>query len=56
MDLLKAGDMSATQRRLESDAKLQMEKDNLAWLKEQCNESQRLTSGMVDILESFEVY
>jgi len=55
MDRIKTGDMSVTQRRLEADAKLQMEKDNLAWLKEQCSESQRLTTGMVEILDSFEV-
>ena len=28
-------------------AKLELERENLAWLKEQCSESQRLTSGMV---------
>ena len=48
-------EQSATQRKLESDAKLQLEKENLAWLEEQCAESSRLTEGMVDILESFEV-
>ena len=32
-----------------------MEKENLAWLQEQCRESERLAEGMVDILESFEV-
>jgi len=45
----------AAQRRAESDAKLQLEKENLAWLREQCQESERLTEGMVDILQSFEV-
>ena len=48
-------DVTPTQRKHDSDAKLQLEKENLAWLKEQCAESERLTSGMVDILESFEV-
>eukprot|EP00092_Neocalanus_flemingeri_P025281 GFUD01027413.1.p1 GENE.GFUD01027413.1~~GFUD01027413.1.p1 ORF type:complete len:729 (+),score=182.30 GFUD01027413.1:43-2229(+) len=47
-------ELTPTQRKLDSDAKLQLEKENLAWLKEQCAESERLTSGMVDILESFE--
>ena len=28
-------------------AKLDLERENLAWLKEQCSESERLTSGMV---------
>ena len=37
-----------------ANAKLQMERENLAWLKEQCVESEKLTSGMVEILESFE--
>ena len=37
-----------------ANAKLQLERENLAWLKEQCVESQKLTSGMVEILESFE--
>ena len=47
---------SATSKeKYESDSKLQLEKENLAWLKEQCAESERLTSGMVEILESFEV-
>jgi len=41
--------------RANANSKLQQEKDNLAWLKEQCAESERLTSGMVEILESFEV-
>lgn len=36
------------------DPKLLMEKENLAWLKDQCSESERLTSGMIDILGSFE--
>ena len=39
---------------LGSAAKLQLERENLAWLKEQCDESEKLTTGMVDILESFE--
>ena len=39
---------------MSSNAKLQLERDNLAWLKEQCVESEKLTSGMLDILESFE--
>ena len=37
-----------------ANAKLQMERENLAWLKEQCVESEKLTSGMVEIFESFE--
>ena len=37
-----------------ANAKLQLERENLAWLKEQCVESEKLTSGMVEILESFE--
>ena len=37
-----------------ANAKLQLERENLAWLKEQCTESEKLTSGMVEILESFE--
>jgi len=36
------------------DSKLVVEKENLSWLKEQCEESERLTSGMIDILCSFE--
>jgi len=47
-------ELTPTQRKHDSDAKLQLEKENLAWLKEQCAESERLTGGMVDILESFE--
>ena len=35
-------------------AKLQLERENLAWLKEQCDDSEKLTSDMVEILESFE--
>ena len=34
------GDLSPT-------AKLEMERENLAWLKAQCSESERLTGGMV---------
>jgi len=37
-----------------SNAKLQLERENLAWLRQQCDESEKLTSGMLDILESFE--
>ncbi len=37
-----------------ANAKLQLERENLAWRKEQCVESEKLTSGMVEILESFE--
>ena len=46
--------VSAAQRKQNSDAKLQLEQEKLAWLREQCEESERLTSGMVEILESFE--
>ena len=34
------GDLSPT-------AKLEVERENLAWLKAQCSESERLTGGMV---------
>jgi exocyst complex protein 7 len=44
-----------SQRKAESAARLAAEKERLAWLQEQCAESARLTEGMVDILESFEV-
>merc|ERR1719365_418770 len=37
-----------------SNAKLQLERENLAWLRQQCDESEKLTTGMLDILESFE--
>jgi len=48
-------EVTASQRKVESDSKLALEKEKLAWLREQCQESERLTEGMVDILESFEV-
>ena len=31
-----------------------MEKENVAWLRQQCDESHKLASDMVTILESFE--
>ena len=37
------GDLSPT-------AKLEVERENLAWLKAQCSESERLTGGMVRAL------
>ena len=40
---MKRSEMAATS----PTAKLELERENLAWLKEQCSESQRLTSGMV---------
>ena len=45
--------MSGSEK-MSGSARLQLERENLAWLKEQCSESERLTSGMVEILESFE--
>ena len=39
---MKRSEMAATS----PTAKLELERENLAWLKEQCSESQRLTSGM----------
>ena len=34
---------TASQRKVESDSKLALEKEKLAWLREQCKESERLT-------------
>ena len=40
------GDFSPT-------AKLEVERENLAWLKAQCSESERLTGGMVRYLSLY---
>ena len=36
-------EVTASQRKVESDSKLALEKEKLAWLREQCKESERLT-------------
>ena len=36
-------EVTASQRKVESDSKLALEKEKLAWLREQCQESERLT-------------
>ena len=40
---VKMKEVTASQRKAESDSKLALEKEKLAWLREQCHESERLT-------------
>ena len=40
-------EVTASQRKVESDSKLALEKEKLAWLREQCQESERLTEVLL---------
>ena len=40
-------EVTASQRKAESDSKLALEKEKLAWLREQCHESERLTEVLI---------
>ena len=40
-------EVTASQRKAESDSKLALEKEKLAWLREQCQDSERLTEVIV---------
>ena len=44
---VKMKEVTASQRKAESDSKLALEKEKLAWLREQCHESERLTEVIV---------
>ena len=47
-------ELTPSERKQEVGAKLQLEKENVEWLKERMVESEQLTSNMVEILTSFE--
>ena len=45
-------EVTASQRKVESDSKLALEKEKLAWLREQCQESERLTEVNIVVLRN----
>ena len=45
-------EVTASQRKVESDSKLALEKEKLAWLREQCQESERLTEVNIVVLRA----
>jgi len=50
----RAVELTPSERKQEVGAKLQLEKENVEWLKDRMVESEQLTNGMVEILTSFE--